>query len=245
MGLWVYELCVKLSNKHAYMLDMWLHDAIADLGESIPVSAVVEHWGKIIHSFNSTRMSSTVLVFDSYYLDEAAREGLARKKVKYIGAVNPQRFQALTRKVREGVNIRGQWNGLWNQQRKELIVHSYTKDGKKYTALSNAYHRSPTRSTTNSVPVCSDYGKMFAACDVFNLQIKERIWPHRHGGGGHLGERGKFSSFAFGCVLQNTFHAYCNIRSIDTNSIDYYSFCNALASELYTHADTLSKETIE
>ena len=73
------------------------------------------------------------------------------------------------------------------------------------------------------MPVCSDYGKMFAACDVFNSQIKERIWPHRHGSGGHLGERGKCSSFAFGCGSQNTLHAYCSICSIDTNSIDYYS----------------------
>ena len=41
VGLWVYELCVKLSNKAPYMLDLWLHDAISILGESIPVSKVV------------------------------------------------------------------------------------------------------------------------------------------------------------------------------------------------------------
>ena len=70
-GLWVYELCVRLSNKTSYMLDLWLHDAVSLLGESIPVSKVVRHWAKIVHSFNSARMSDTVLVFDSYYLDEA------------------------------------------------------------------------------------------------------------------------------------------------------------------------------
>ena len=157
IGLWVYKLCVKLNNKVPYMLDLWLHDAISVLGESIPVSKVVRHWGRW------SILSDTILVFDSYYLDDAAREGLAAKNVKFIGAVNPQRFPTLTRVVREGVKMRGMWKGLWNERRKELIVHSYTKDGIQYTALSNAYRRLATKSKTKSVPVCSDYGMMFTA----------------------------------------------------------------------------------
>lgn len=244
VGLWVYELCVRLANKTSYMLDLWLHDAVSLHGESIPVSKVVKHWGKVVHSFNAARMSDTILVFDSYYLDDAARVGLADKKVKFIGAVNPQRFPALTRMVRAGVTKKGRWKGLWNGVRKEVIVHSYTKDGKMYTALSNAYHRLATKSRTKSVPVCSDYGKMFSACDVFNRQIKNRIWPHKHGGRRHLGDMGKFSSFAFGCVLQNTFNAYCDINSIGRNEFDYYSLCEELASQLYAHANTLSQAII-
>ena len=244
VGLWVYELCVKLNNKASYMLDLWLHDAIGNLGEFIPVSKVVRHWGKVVHSFNTARKADTILVFDSYYMDDAAREGLAAKKIKFIGAVNPQRFPTLTRVVREGVNLRGMWKGLWNERRKELIVYSYTKDGKQYTALSNAYRRLATKSDTKSVPVCSDYGKMFAACDQFNSQIKNRIWPHRHGGRGCLGESGKFSSFAFGCVLQNTFNAYCDINAVGRDSIDYYSFCESLGSQLYIYANTLDDAPI-
>ena len=95
------------------MLDLWLHDAVSLLGESIPVSKVVKHWAKVVHSFNAARMNDTLLVFDSYYLDEAARVGLlADKKVKFIGAVNPQRFPALTQMVRAGVSKKGQWKGL-------------------------------------------------------------------------------------------------------------------------------------
>ena len=85
--------------------------------------------------------------------------------------------------------MREMWKGLWNERRKELIVYSYIKDGKQYTALSNAYRRLATKSNTKSMPICSDYGIMFAACDQFNCQIKigygpigmvaEGIWAKR------------------------------------------------------------------
>ena len=102
IGLWIYKLYVKLNNKALYMLDLWLHDAISVLGESIPVSRVVRHWREVVHSFNVARMADTILVFNSYCLDDAAREGLAAKNVKFIGAVYPQRFLTLTR-VAEGI----------------------------------------------------------------------------------------------------------------------------------------------
>ena len=179
VGLWVYELCVKLNNKASYMLDLWLHDAIGNLGEFIPVSKVVRHWGKVVHSFNTARKADTIFVFDSYYMDDAAREGLAAKKIKFIGAVNPQRFPTLTRVVREGVNLQGMWKGLWNERRKELIVYSYTKDGKQYTALSNAYRRLATKSDTKSVPLCSDMVRCLP--HVINLIARLKI------GYGHIG----------------------------------------------------------
>ena len=68
VGLWAYELSVRLSNKFI---------AVSLLGETIPVSKVVTHWAKIVHSFNAASMNDTLHVFDLYYLDEAARVGLA------------------------------------------------------------------------------------------------------------------------------------------------------------------------
>ena len=73
-------------------------------------------WGRIIHSFNVGRMPNTVLVFDSYYMNEAGRQGLRVKNVKFIGAVNPQRFPMLTAL---GVDRRGQWKELWNEKSKD------------------------------------------------------------------------------------------------------------------------------
>ena len=119
----------------------------------------------MVHSFNVAKKADTILVFDTYYLDDAAIKGLAANNVIFISAVNPQNFPTFTCVVWEGVKMRGMWKGLWNERRKELIIHSYTKDGKQNTALSFAYRRLATKSHTKSVPVCSDYGIMFAACD--------------------------------------------------------------------------------
>ena len=47
------------------------------------MSDVVAHWRRIIHSFNVGRMPNTVLVFDSYCLDEVGRQGLRAKNVKF------------------------------------------------------------------------------------------------------------------------------------------------------------------
>ena len=135
------------------MLDLWLHDAISLLGESIPVCKVAAHWAKIIHSFNVSKIGDSVLVLDSYYMDEAAREGLRAKQIRFIGAVNPKRFPLLSSLVMRGVDQWGPWKGMWNGQRKEIIVHAFTKQGKTYIALSNAYKQLATKSTTKSVPI--------------------------------------------------------------------------------------------
>ena len=133
---------------------------------------------------------------------------------------------------------------LDQSQKGEVIVHAYTKAGKRYTALSNAYRRECTKGSTVGVPVCSDYGKMFDPCDKFNKQVHGRIWPHRHGGKGRLGERGKFSSFAFGTVLQNTFNAFRDISGVGSDEYEYYYYCEELARQVYEYADTLSNDIV-
>ena len=110
------------------------------------------------------------------------------------------------------------------------------KDGKLYTALSIAYQRLATKSNTKSTPVCSVYGKMFAACNQFNSQIKNRIRPHWHGGRGHLARRGSSVCLPFGSMLQNTFNAYC-VFIITIIIIEKAKTCSALSLRI------LSKQT--
>ena len=126
---------------------------------TIPVSRVVAH------SFNVANIRYTVLVFDSYYLDEAAREGLRAKKVKFIEAVSPASFSVLSHNmVIIVVDQRGKRKGLWNGRKGEVIVYAYTRAGKRYIASSNAYQRVCTKGSTAIVPVCSDYGDTFVPC---------------------------------------------------------------------------------
>ena len=102
------------------------------------------------------------------------------------------------------------------------------------------YELCVTKGSTVGVPVCSDYGEMFDPCDKFNKQVHGRVWPHRHGGKGRLGERGKFSSFAFGTVLQNTFNAFRDITGVGSDKYEYY--CEELARQVHEYTDTLSND---
>ena len=80
-----------------------------------------------------------------------------------------------------------------------------------------------TNESTVGVPVCSDYGKMFdPCCDKFSKLVHGRLWPHRHGGKCRLGERGIFSLFAFGTVLQNTFNALQDTSGVGSYEYEYY-----------------------
>ena len=55
---------------------------MSDMGGETPLSDAVAHWGRVINSFNVGRMHNTVLVFDSYYLKKARRQGLRAKNIK-------------------------------------------------------------------------------------------------------------------------------------------------------------------
>ena len=92
--------------------------------------------------------------------------------------------------------------------------------------------------------VCDDYSKLFYAYDGYNKQIKHRVWPHRDGGNGRLGEAGKHNSFMFGCIIENTVNAYRHIMNVDSEDFEYFGYCQTLANDLYVYASTLSDSTI-
>ena len=122
----------------------------------------------------------------------------------------------------------------------EIIIQYYVKaqhgqrEAKKRTAMSNAYQCIAHPGIHHHRPAIDAYKKKFGVCDLFNRQIKYRIWPHRHGGKGTRGERGKQDSFAFGYIFLETFNAYRDINNIVNVEYDYDSFCARLADDLYT-----------
>ena len=59
-----------------------------------------------------------------------------------------------------------------------------------------------------------------------------------------MGERGKFSSFAFGVVLQNTFNDFRDINSVSGDDYEYCRYCEELASQLYEYAGVLPDNII-
>ena len=122
-----------------------------------------------------------------------------------------------------------------------MPYYAKAQHGQKEAKISNACQRFARPGTHQHRPAVDAYKKKFGVCDLFNHQIKHRLWPHKHGGKGTRGERGKQESFAFGCILLNTFNAYRDINEIAIIDYDYYSFCEQLADDLYTYICTESK----
>ena len=232
----------------SYLVHLWLH-YVRQLDEgSLPVFRVVEMWSQ--HALGGSYVDKNVdklLVFVSFYHFNATRVYLNKHIVKYIGAISPNRFKLqcdmLRRKVRKG----GDCAGIFNKTAGETIIQYYAKaqhgqrEAKIRTAMSNAYQRNAHRGTRHHRPAINAYKKKFGVCDLFNSQIKHRIWPHRDGGKGTIGDRGKQGSFAFGCISLNTFNAFRDMNHIADAEYDYYSFCAQLANDLYTHALNLSE----
>ena len=54
------------------------------------------------------------------------------------------------------------------------------KEAKIRTAMSNVYKRSAGLGTHHHHPAIDAYKKKFGVCDLFNRQIKHRLWPHKH-----------------------------------------------------------------
>ena len=91
-------------------------------------------------------MYDIVLVVDAYYPDEEGHKVIKEKKVKFMLALNKQRFPVMCSLVKHGVEIRGKWNARWHEKRKDVLDHAMNnKDGKEFYTLSNAYKRQSTK----------------------------------------------------------------------------------------------------
>lgn len=67
-GIWFYELCGKLASNHSFLISVRSHSVDSGLGQKIPTAEVMDGWATLIKGFD--RLSKTILVADSYYLDQ-------------------------------------------------------------------------------------------------------------------------------------------------------------------------------
>ena len=102
------------------------------------------------------------------------------------------------------VNKPGDWEGLYNEEKKLLMVKYYDFDRNimQKTVMSNAFVRFAARLHAVAVPVYDEYEAAF--CDKYNNGLHQRLWPHKHGGNYHPGDLGHQHNFALSCMLQNT-----------------------------------------
>ena len=219
------------------MLASRTHSADTEVGEKIPTSEIMAEWGKIIKD----KGPNTIIVADSYYLDNPGRDMLVKNDIQFICAINIDRFAALKAVVAPLVTKPGEMAAIFNEELQEVFVHVWDQDvnvGKKYV-LSNAFRMEKKRKPKCSRPVWDEYKVSFGLADHFNRELHDCTWPHRHGGGITFGERTSIHDFWFSCILKNTQNVYFDLYPKFMQTYDFQEFCLELADEIYLLSQTM------
>lgn len=221
--------------------------ATASVNESTPVNHIVREWVELIRRGGSPELFLLVLlVFDSYYLDNTTRIWLREERQKFIASAKPCNFGELQDRVKQFVTKPGEYKGIWREipdfpDFQETYVHVWDKNQKigEKSVLSNALTKENKRGDKFTVPIYDDYSHLFNMCDLFNGKLKDRKWPHRAGGGSTMSDPGTQDTFAFACILQNTFNAYRSMNRINIENYNFEIYCCQLATDLFAYADAL------
>ncbi len=195
----------------------------------------MDEWVKVAQNIGK----ESILVFDSYY---TTKEGVrllenANPPVRFIGAVNPARFDKLAKLGRSQVTTAFQSSTLFNDK-SEMMFTTYKPDVNSTTiryCISNLYTRRPKNNNDNRPQEIYGYdlfGKLFSGCDQFNKSMFEKSWPSS-GGKGRSGVMGNIRNFALTCILLNTIVAFEAISNTPTPAPSFRERCEELADELY------------
>jgi hypothetical protein len=60
IGLWFYQLCASLRYGNAYLFWCKLHHSNPFLGETVPVSSIVESWAKVVKKLPRYKWSDSI-----------------------------------------------------------------------------------------------------------------------------------------------------------------------------------------
>lgn len=242
VGLWFYELSARLSNGRPYLLYMRMHESDPSRGRSIMTKEIVMDWANIVSRNDDQFMHnpSTILVMDSYYLTENARDELLQKELKFIAAIQGNRFKSLFEQINPKVERPGQWEGIYHRATHQLLVLHDDKalvggGNKRKLVLTNAFERKVKRPKyKNIIPAYTAYGKMFNVCDRFNRSLHDRTWPHKHGGRDCCGDLGHQDTFAWAAIMQNVYNAFLSINNESAEDYNFQTFFLDLADDLYS-----------
>ena len=239
VGLWIYELTVRLPNGLPLLVYCYLHSACKKRGESVPVATVVKMWCDAIHEKGS---ESTILAFDSYYFSNATRECVMREKVRTVASVaGASRFTEVHDFVKGGVEQSGDFSGAYNKESSELYLYNWdpiTSIGKKCIWSNTFKKRTSERGVSRyQIPGYDLYNCIFAICDNFNRALRDRTFPHRSGGGKMgYGEMGSYWNFIRSAILQNTINVFLQATGMDVHTLSYKNVCKTLSIDLFRYA---------
>jgi hypothetical protein len=231
IGIWSYEACGQMNTGLPYLVDVYSHTVDSGLGESVPTVSVLKRWGEVIQRLSNR--SNTILVADSYYLDQVSFMALRDMEVDYICALQACRFDFLAKKARENAKKPGKTALLYNADHTETFCHHWYADsrlGRKYV-MSNCLVPQFGSTSRKWIPGCDDFAIFFNYCDHFNNGLVEKTFPHRSASCAHA-----LRDFLFSCVLLQVYYVYLTLNKLNREEVPYTDVMLTLADQLYEYS---------
>jgi hypothetical protein len=247
VGIWFYELAVRLPDNHGYLINIRVNDFNDLEGIHNPVHDVVQEWINALQEDVPFRPldANLVLVFDNYYMSNATRNLVLGRNQKICASCKVNTFNDLSAVVAVEVANPGEHYALCNPNSGEIFVGVWDPDeriGKKF-CLTNAYDWVVAPAPNNlsylkeMIPGYDLYKTIFNLVDRVNYYIGNTKFPHKSGGKNHPGRKGHEHKFAMMCIMKNIQSAMNVLRPEEYPTLS--SLCNHLSIELYTWASTL------
>jgi hypothetical protein len=233
VGLWNYELVGQLPNDLGFLLYVKSHTCETVLGGGIQCAAVVRDWGRIVKDKGTE--NATILTCDSYYLDLTGRDILLELEVLYLCALQSCRFNTLYRRANIISHHAGKTALLYSEELHEMFVtHWYPPPLNRKFVLTNALIASPGSTRKAIIPGCDHFSVMFNLCDKYNRRLHDKSWPHRC-----MTAELQEHNFLFTCLLTNCYNAFLDSKHQTPHDLDYQTFGEELADELFFYACSL------
>ena len=122
--IWHYHGVVSLPNGEPYLVYTRTHNTASSMGESTSTAFIVADWADLVKRF----LQPTAICMDSYYLSAAGRDQLHTSGIRYVAALEPDRFRNIVQLLKPPVQNTGDSAWAWNEARKEAAVYHSSRD---------------------------------------------------------------------------------------------------------------------
>ena len=237
VGLWNYTAVVWIPGKLTFLVCVRCHVELKILGECVPTWEVLNDWINVIKAKGLTFVTRAIAIMDSYYLSQPGLNDLRENGIPFVAAIQKDRFALMYSVIEGRVQKTGDYAFAIREkedQPTELLTEFSSRDNriKRRLTLTNALEKKNSKRRKFHIPGFYEYEKFFNGCDIYNRQMHDKSWPHKHVGGYYSSEYRAGSDYLFTCVLMNTFHCWKSVNFKRFGNASFLEFTQILAKDI-------------
>ena len=227
LGLWHFQLCIRLGNGKPFCVFSCMHSSLDDNGRTMKCIDVVKEWANLVRERSGA--VPCMLFMDSYYLTNDGRVMMRSMKVPYSASLNRGRFSTICNALGPKLVKSGTHVTAWNKRTKEAVTYKWSEDvniGKKFV-LGLGYEKREKKKGDDICAVYDHYKVGFYLCNGFNQVMHGKTWPCKSKGDLNSG-----FNYLYTTTLLNTHHLWMDADPANRMCVSFKSFCTGLAHEM-------------